>query len=294
MKIIVTGSLGHISQPLATTLIEQKHEVVVISNKAERSAGIERLGARAAIGSLQDARFLTALFSNADAAYCMVPPDFSQKDQVAYYEQMGGAYAQAIRASGIRRVVHLSSYGAHLPSGTGFVVGSNRIEGLLNAIDRVSVTHIRPASFYYNLLSYLPMIKEIGFIGDVYGGTDRLLMVAPQDIAQTAARELVQTKDTAAVRYVYSDERSCDEIAAVLGNAIGLPDLQWKVLPRETVYNALVDHRVPEPAAALLVELGAAIHSGAIREDFDRHKIIPGTVKLVDFAPDFVRAYQQQ
>lgn len=51
MKIIVTGSLGHISKPLAEKLLQQGHGVTVVSSNPERQQEIEALGARATIGS---------------------------------------------------------------------------------------------------------------------------------------------------------------------------------------------------------------------------------------------------
>lgn len=101
MKIILTGSLGHISQPLAQTLVGQGHAVTVISNSPDRQAAIEALGATAAIGSVNDADFLAATFAGADAVYVMVPPNMAAPDVLAYYRGVGRSYAQAIgRGSG--------------------------------------------------------------------------------------------------------------------------------------------------------------------------------------------------
>lgn len=108
MKIVVTGSLGHISKPLATTLIEKGHQVTVISSKPEKQTAIEAMGAIAAIGSLEDAHFLTGIFTNADAVYCMIPPNdyFNHNlDLMAQYLRIGNSYAEAIRQSGVQRVV---------------------------------------------------------------------------------------------------------------------------------------------------------------------------------------------
>ena len=99
MKITVTGSLGHISQPLAKELVQKGHHVTVISSKPEKQKDIEDLGATAAIGSLEDADFLAATFSGADAVYCMVLPAnyFDHNlDLLAYYHRLGNNYAQAI------------------------------------------------------------------------------------------------------------------------------------------------------------------------------------------------------
>ena len=74
MNSIVTGSLGNISKPLATELVQQGHAVTVISSQPAKQADIEALGTRAAIGSLEDADFLARTFAGADAVYAMVPP----------------------------------------------------------------------------------------------------------------------------------------------------------------------------------------------------------------------------
>jgi uncharacterized protein YbjT (DUF2867 family) len=71
MKIIVTGSLGHISKPLTEELVGKGHSVTVISSKAERQQDIEALGAKAAIGTMEDADFLACTFTGTDAVYVM-------------------------------------------------------------------------------------------------------------------------------------------------------------------------------------------------------------------------------
>jgi uncharacterized protein YbjT (DUF2867 family) len=293
MKIIVTGSLGHISQPLTQELVQKGHSVVVISSSPQKQKEIEALGAAAAIGSVEDVAFLTQTFAGGDAVYCMNPPRFSAPDQVAYYEHIGRCYAEAITASGIKRVLYLSSYGAHLPSGTGFITGSYKAEKILDAVPGIRVTHIRPGYFYYNLFGFIPMIKAAGFMGGVYGAEDKLALVAPADIAAAIAEEITDANSAKKVRYVASDDRTCNEIAAVLGNAIGKPDLQWRLLPKEQVLQSLLANGVPQNAAENLIELGLAVHSGIMREEYDLDKPKFGKVSLESFAEEFAQVYNQ-
>lgn len=294
MKIILTGSLGHISKPLAQELIQKKHTITIVSSNPQKQTEIERLGAGAAIGSVEDAGFLAKVFNGADAVYCMTPPNFKHPDQVGYYVQIAQTYAEAIRRSGVKRVIYLSSYGAHLPSGTGFITGSHKAENILNAVPGIAVTHMRPTFFYYNLFHLIPMIKAAGFIGAVYGGEDKLAMVAPPDIATAIAEEITQQRTGISISYVTSDDRSCNEIAQVLGKAIGKPELTWKVLPPETVLQSLQAAGTPSNAAGNLVELGLAIHSGALRADFEKHQPQYGKVSLEAFANEFAAAYNKQ
>ncbi|MCE6991822.1 SDR family oxidoreductase [Dyadobacter sp. CY323] len=71
MKIVITGSLGNIGKPLAEELIRKKHDLTIISSKSARREAIEALGAKAAIGTIQDPDFLTATFKEADIVYLM-------------------------------------------------------------------------------------------------------------------------------------------------------------------------------------------------------------------------------
>lgn len=294
MKFVVTGSLGHISRPLAAALIKKGHTVTVISSSPDKQKDIEVMGAIAAIGSLEDIAFLVATFRGADAVYAMVPPAYTEPDQLAYYQRIGHHYKQSIQQAEVKRVVFLSSYGAHLEKGTGLILGAHYTERILNELSGVAITHLRPGYFYYNLNNFVSMIKEQGFIGTNYGGDDRLVMVSPLDIAAVAAEEL-ETPSSAGtrVRYIASDDLSASEAAQILGAAIGKPDLKWIVFSDEQVKDAMIGAGMPAAFVKDFVELGASIHSGLLREDYDLHKpAVMGQVTLTDFAREFAAAFQ--
>lgn len=292
MKVIVTGSLGNIGKPLAMELVEKGHRVTVISSKPEKQKDIEALGANAAIGSLEDVDFLGSTFTDADAVFAIVPPNFTQPDQLEYYRRIGSNYSQAIQLSGVKRLVHLSSMGAHLDKGTGFILGSHHTEAILNELSDVAIIHLRPTYFYTNLYGFVDTIKGQGFIGANYGGEDKIVMVHPRDIAAAAAEEIETPATNFKVRYVASDEHTANEAAQILGVAIGKPDLKWVTLTNEEMQNGLEQKGIPAHLAANFVELGASIHSGALRQDYELHQpITMGKVKLEDFAKEFATAF---
>lgn len=298
MKIIVTGSLGHISQPLTKELVQKGHRVTVISSNPERQTDIEALGATAAIGSLEDVAFLTATFTGADAVYCMIPPNnyFDQSlDLLAYYRRLGGNYKQAISQSGVKRVVNLSSIGAHLKKGNGLLVGAHDVEQTLNSLPlEVAITHMRPTSFFYNLYGYAEMIKKEGFIGANYGEADIVPWVSPVDIAAAVEEEITTPFTGRKFRYVASDERSCQDTARVLGEAVGKPDLTWKIISGEQMQSGLEAAGMNPHIAAGLVEMYGGMHSGLLAEDYYGHKpAVMGRVKLEEFAKEFAATFKQ-
>ena len=112
MNIIITGSLGNISKPLAIDLVHKGHAVTVISIKPDKKAAIEAIGATAAIGSMEDVDFLTTTFTGADAVYCMIPFSFAEEDQTGYMRRIANNYLEALKQADVKRVVALSGWAA--------------------------------------------------------------------------------------------------------------------------------------------------------------------------------------
>jgi uncharacterized protein YbjT (DUF2867 family) len=296
MKVIVTGSLGHISRPLTEELVAKGHQVVVVSSKADKQHEIEALGATAAIGTLANVDFLTKTFTGADAVYTMVPPNYAAADMMTYCRETGENFAEAIEKSGVKRVVHLSSIGAHMEKGSGLILAHRQVEDILGKLpSNVAITFMRPSGFYYNLLGFIPGIKASGVIVANYGADDMLIWVAPADIAAAVADELEIPVTGHKVRYVASDELTGNETARILGEAIGKPDLQWILVSDEERTKQLESFGLPPAMAYGLVEMFSAQHTGALAEDFYRHwpKVI-GKVKMADYAKEFAAIYNQK
>jgi uncharacterized protein YbjT (DUF2867 family) len=295
MKIIVTGSLGHISKPLVEKLIAAKHDVTVISSNADRKSEIEALGATAAIGSVSELAFVTEVFKGADAVYTMVPPTYAAADWKQHIAGIGIIYAQAIAAAGVKNVVNLSSMGAHMPEGCGPVSGLYFVEQALNALDGVNVKHLRPGFFYYNFMANIGMIKHMGIIGGNYGEGAKLVLANPADIADAAYEELVNLSFTGnSIRYVASDEKTTDEVASILGSAIGKPDLKWVNFSDEQTMGGMLQNGVPEDVAKNYAEMGSAMRSGNMASEYLQNKPATfGKTNFEAFAPAFAAAYAQ-
>jgi uncharacterized protein YbjT (DUF2867 family) len=296
MKITITGSLGHIGKPLTAALVQKGHQVTVISSKPEKQKEIEALGATTAIGSIKDVKFLTATFSGADAVYTMLPPpNFTDKalDLMVECTTMANNYAQAIQQSGIKRVVHLSSIGAHMDKDSGLILLHHAVEGIMNRVPDVSITFMRPVGFYYNLLSFIPGIKNMGVMASNYGADDIIPWVSPIDIADVVAEELATSLVGRKVLYVASEELTCNEVASILGTAIGKPDLKWILIPNEQLQSGMEAAGVNPKIVAGLVEMQASMHSGEFYKDYYLNRPTLGKVKLTEYAHELAAAFKQ-
>ncbi|MHA4896815.1 NAD(P)H-binding protein [Pedobacter sp. PWIIR3] len=292
MNITITGSLGNISKPLAEKLINAGHEITIISSDEDKRSAIEELGATAAIGSVEDVAFLTEAFSGKDAIYTMVPPNYGATDVRGFISGVGKKYAEAIKSSGVKQVVNLSSIGAHLDSGTGPIAGLHDTENAYAELSDVAVKHLRAAYFYINFLANIDMIKHAGILGSNYSAETLLVLVHPVDIATAAAEEFEKGFTGQSIRYVASDESTAGEVAKALGSAIGKPELPWIEFSDAEALAGMTGAGLPEPMAKSYVEMGDATRSQKLYEDYFAHRPATlGKIKLADFATEFARAY---
>jgi len=302
MNLVLTGSLGHIGRPLTGELVQRGHDVTVVSSKPERKGEIEALGAKAAIGTLENLTFVSAVFQGADAVFILIAPNGFTDPQIdvkAKFRQIGENCIDAIEASGVRRVVYQSSFGADLDSGTGPLLLHHAMEERLNRLREVAITIMRPTGFHDTLYNFIPTIKLRGVIAADYGEDDKVEWVSPRDIATAAAEELEALYSGGAnagarkVRYVCSDELTCNQTARILGEAIGKPDLKWVRLPGEQVKERMVAAGMKPSFADEFIEMNATYRSGRLTEDYYRHRPVLGPVKMADFAKEFAAAYNR-
>lgn len=293
MKYIITGSLGNISKPLTQQLVAAGHEVTVISNSTERKSEIEQLGAQAAIGSVLDVPFLTATFKTADVIYLMIPPTWVATDWPTHLKQVADNYIQALSESEVKKVVQLSSIGAHLGNGAGPIDGLAYLEQRLKALE-IDVLYLRPSYFYTNLYAMSDLIKQAGIMGSNFGAADeKFVLTHPKDIADAAFKYL-STLDFKGHthQYVSSDVRTFSEIAQAIGNAINKPDLPWVTFTDEQAFEGMTQAGLAETIAQGYLQMGIGIREGKVQEDYFKSQNQPqGKVKLEDFAKEFAAAF---
>jgi uncharacterized protein YbjT (DUF2867 family) len=198
---------------------------------------------------------------------------------------------KAIRDSGVRYVVALSSLGADLTDGTGVIAGLHAQEERLKQLRGVNVLLLRPVSFFENFHEVLPLIKHEGINGDSVAPDLAVPMVATRDIAEAAAKAL-QARDWTgvAVRELLGPrDLSYSEATHIIGRHIGKPDLHYVQLPYADEANALVQAGMSESFARLYVEMTRAFNERIISPR--RTPENTTTTRFEDFAGELARAY---
>ncbi len=288
---VILGASGNTGSIIANSLLSEGKKVRVVGRDAGRLQRFVQKGAEAFTANLSDAAALTEAFSGTRAAYLMLPPAKSREDQ----ERESDAIAKAVKESGLRYAVHLSSYGAQVPEGTGPVAGLHSSEQKLNAIGGLNVLHLRAAYFMENNLVAIGMIHGMGIFGNALLPGLKLPMAATRDVGEYAAQRLLHLDFSGKQTRELLGERdlSMTEATAVIARGIGKPDLRYEQFPYDQVQQALTQMGVPPKGAALYIEMYKAINAGILIPQEPRSPENTTPTSFEQFVQDvFAPAYQ--
>ena len=101
---LITGATGNIGSSLVNLLHEQGHEVRALVRSAARAEALPH-GIDIAVGDLDDADSVTAALNGVDSVFLLHAAPGTGQTQIM---------ADAARATGVQRVVLLSSIGARI------------------------------------------------------------------------------------------------------------------------------------------------------------------------------------
>ena len=263
---VVLGATGHTGSIIATSLLLKGEKVRVVGRDASRLDRFVRKGAEAFAANVSDSAALTKAFTGARAAYLMLPPNMTSPDYRADQERESDAIAKAAKESGLHYAVHLSSFGAQVPEGTGPIAGLHSSEQKLNAISGLNVLHLRAGYFMENNLAAINMINAMGIFGHAVLPDLKLPMIATRDIGEYAARRILNLDFSGKQTRELLGERdlSMNEATAIIARGIGKPDLRYVQFPYEEVQQVLMQMGIPLKTAALFIEMYRAINEGVV------------------------------
>jgi uncharacterized protein YbjT (DUF2867 family) len=278
--IAVTGATGHIGSVIVDRLKAQGHSVRPVS----RRAGV----------NVDDLAALTKTFSGADAVFLMIPPEVTVPDIRKRQNEVGEKLAQAAQAAKVKRVVFLSSVDAHLPKGTGPIVGLHDMEERLRKLSIPEKVFMRPAYFMENHLVGIGMIKQMGMYGSALRADVPIPMIATKDIGEKAAEYLTEEpfRQPEVRELLGPREYTMADVAKTLGAAIGKPDLKYMQFPYEDARKAMVGMGLSPSYAGAIIEMSQSFNDVPVHGTEKRSAQNTTPTTLEQFAQDtFAKAY---
>lgn len=260
--IVITGATGKIGFKIATILTQKGKKVRVIGRNANSLEKLKALGAEIAKGEMLDVDFLTNALTKADVAFLMLPPDKDTLDFGGLQDEIGKAQIDAVKKSGIKNILFLSSQGAHDILHTGTVKGLGRQEIRLNELpEDINVLSLRPEAFMENNIESLKLFNTIAspLRPEVSTG-----LIAAEDIAAFAAEKLDKLDFKGKTHQDLLGDRKYtqSEAAQIIGKAIGRPELNYVQYSYEEYKNKLLSIGMSQSRADMITERYKAINEG--------------------------------
>jgi len=259
---LVLGSSGNTGSIIADFLLSKGQKVRVVGRDPGRLQRFVHKGAEAFAADLTDAGALTKAFTGARAAYLLLPPLNSREEQ----ERQSDAIAKVAKESGLRYAVHLSSYGAQVPKGTGPVTGLHSSEQKLNGISDPNVLHLRPGYFMENNLAAIDMIHGMGMFGHALLPDLKMPLIATRDVGAYAAQRLLDLDFSGKQSRELLGERdlTMTEAVAVIARGISKPDLRYEQVSYDQVQQVLTQAGFSPKKAAVYIEMFQSINTGLL------------------------------
>jgi uncharacterized protein YbjT (DUF2867 family) len=265
----VTGATGNTGKVITERLLAEGQEVRAVGRNPEHLKPLAAKGAEPFVADVTNAAALTRAFTGADAVYAMIPPNVAAPDVRAYEDRVVSAIGGALEKAKacVKHAVTLSSIGADKPDKTGPVVGLHHLEETLNKIGGLNVLHLRAGEFMENTLAQVGIIQAFGMTAGPLRADLKLPMIATRDIGEAAAAALAKLDFSGHQTRELQGQRDLDmtEATAIIGRAIGKPDLRYAQLPDAQLRPALLQLGMSPNFVDLLLEMSAALNSGYMR-----------------------------
>ena len=289
MKIAIATPTGNVGRKLVNILQGiGGHEVLMLARHPERLTNETLLGATVITTDLEVTDSVIAATKGVDALFWVNPPKPTVNDYRAYYKSLARNAADAAKKNGIKKIVFLSSIGAHIGKGVGPINGLFDSEQILKDA-APSVTFLRPTYFMENFFMAQAGIRQAGSIFLPVSGKTTLPMIATKDIADAACHALLDTESTG-VRIVPLHgprDYSFDEAAEIIGKAVGKEVKHVSITPEQT-RDALISMGLTEGVADTMVEMYTAMDKGILVDEDPRSAESTTPTTLEEFAKETI------
>jgi len=242
----IIGITGQVGRVTANLLLEKKLPVRAVVRDPAKGAEWKNSGAEVAIAELHDANALQAAFHNTD------------------HNRMLHALVTAINKAKPKKVVYLSSVGAHLSGGTGAIKKLYDMEQAFSKLTMPTAS-IRAAWFMENFAGNISYAKETGKLPSFLNPPDLPVeMIAAKDIGKRAALLLEENwSGHRTIELAGPCKYSANDVAYVLSYQLNRP-VSADIIPAEQYVASYQSFGFTPAAAKMMAEMNNGFNSGHI------------------------------
>ena len=258
---IVIGASGQVGSAIVDKLLELKAPVKAVIRNDRKKSELERKGIQVEVADAFDRAALEAAFKDGATVFLLTPETGKSNDVIGDTKKILDNYREAITSSSIKKLVALSSIGAHLSEDSGNLKMSFMLEHAFRDLP-VQQIFIRPAYYFSNWLPYVDVAKNKGILPTFYPVDLRIPMTSPMDIAAFVADKMVSDIAGSPIYEVVGPEwYNSNDVANSLSEILKRK-VEARQTPKEQWDEALHKIGFTDDAVANFTEMTEMVNSG--------------------------------
>lgn len=295
-KIVVIGATGKVGSKVANSLLKQGYKPILIARNAENLQPFKQKGAEVLAISMLEVDKLTAVLKGADVVVTLIVSNHLAEDFLTDQRQQADAQIEAIKNSGIKNVVNISSNGCHVAEDNGVIQGLSEMEEKLNQLQDVNVIHLRPTFYMENTFYALGLIKHQGIYGLPINGEKSFPFIATADVAKVIVEKVttLSFKGKSVLPILGPKDYNLNEVTKAIGASIGKESLPYIQFPVADFIGGVISTGGSTDFANKFAELMVATDNGLLNTH-SRNEANTTSTTIEEFAQNvFAPVYNLQ
>jgi uncharacterized protein YbjT (DUF2867 family) len=271
--IIILGAGGQVGSRIVKNLIEKNLTPKAVIRNKNKEENLKKLGAEVCICDLFNSGELEKIISNGTSLFVLTPENPFSENPLMDTEKILANIYRAVKNSHIKKIVGLSSGGAHLKTGSGNLLMSRMLEDTFIDL-KIQLIFIRPGYYYSNWIGYLDVIKKEGILPTFYPKDFQIPMVAPDDVALYISNLLYAENNYESIYELIGPRLySSDDIAKTFGKLLN-KNVITNEIPSDLWCKTLENIGFSPMGIKLMVEMTDCVIKGKTKSDVEKNKLI--------------------
>jgi uncharacterized protein YbjT (DUF2867 family) len=224
-------------------------------------------------------------FYGATTAFLLTPENPSSNDIIDDTKKIIENYRKAIEANKIKRIICLSSIGAHIEGKSGNLIMSKLLEKSFDNFN-IEKIFVRPSYYFSNWLGYLSTIEQFGILPTFFPEELTIEMLSPLDlaffIAEIIAKPIGQTT-TNVYELVGPKTYNSIDISRAFSSVLN-KEVFLQSIPRDKWKETLLSVGFTSNSADNLIDMTQAVVDGFTTPEFPSK-----TISLKTTIDDYLR-----
>ena len=268
---IIVGATGQVGSHLINRLLENGAPAVAVV-RAPGKVKNTKIKVRQA--DLFVTSQVVKAFKGGTTAFLLTPENPTSNDIIGDTKKIVENYRRAVEVNGIKRIVCLSSIGAHIEGKTGNLMMSRLLEQGFSGLN-IEKIFVRPSYYFSNWLGYYDTIEQYGVLPTFFPDGLKISMHSPLDLANFLADILTKTSQTETNKVyelVGQEKYSSLDIANAFSSLLG-KEVFTQSIPSDKWKEKLMSVGFTEHTANNMVDMTQAVIDGLTVPEFPNETI---------------------